>query len=59
MPSPPRCTKGIHGISGGISCQIRLKAFMNLGLVVAALEDQSEESVSALLEDDQTVFWVD
>jgi hypothetical protein len=32
---------------------------MNLGLVVAALEDQSEESVSALLEDDQTVFWVD
>jgi len=29
---------------------------MNLDLVIAALEDQSHESVGALLDGDQTVF---
>ena len=32
---------------------------MNLDLIIAALEDPSNESVNALLDDQQTVFWVD
>lgn len=32
---------------------------MNLDLVLAALENPSEETVRAMLEDEQTVFWVD
>src|SRR6476620_12415117 len=32
---------------------------MNLDLVIAVLEDPSEQAVSALLEDNETVFWID
>lgn len=32
---------------------------MNLDLITAVLENPTEENVQALLDDDQTVFWVD
>ena len=49
------------GSSSGLTCVTCgfALALMNLDLVIAALEDQSHESVSDLLDDDQTVFWVD